>query len=253
MDELSLLRALTTRLPPLPKMRGLANHVARRFYLRQPRPLSEARVHGLRLQLDPAELTEGLMLFTPQLFDRREIAFLRQHLRPGDTFLDLGAHVGLYGLVAATVVGPGGRVLAVEPEPISRERLVAHIRANRLPWVQVEAVGLSDRAETRHLAPGPLGNRGSTRLVEEGDSEPVPCLTVSELLAEHGIAQVDGAKLDLEGADARVLARWLTDGPLPRFLVVEQLPGADLVRILTGHGYRHRRGTRDNLLAWRDG
>lgn len=253
-DELRLLRAITRRFPPWPKMKGVANHLVRRAYTRKQRPAVEAEVLGLRMALDPHELVDGLLLFVPHLFDRAERRFLERHLRPGDTFLDLGAHIGFYALLAARTVGPDGRVVAVEPDPVSRARLVRHLEGNGLTWVEVEAVGLSDRRERRRLVPGPSGNRGATRLVpsaKAGGIE-VDCLPIADLLDRLQITDVAAAKLDLEGLDADALTAWLDAWPparWPRALIVE---GGERVRsLLTARGYRVRRGSRHNLLALR--
>src|SRR5260370_1106652 len=50
-------------------------------------------------------------------FEFREQAFLWSFLREGDTFLDIGAHCGLFSALASHVIGQDGRVLAFEPNP----------------------------------------------------------------------------------------------------------------------------------------
>src|SRR6202166_2263762 len=53
-------------------------------------------------------------------FEKAEMAFVERFLRPGMIVLDLGAHHGLYSLLASKIVGAEGRVFAFEPSP--RER-----------------------------------------------------------------------------------------------------------------------------------
>ena len=48
-------------------------------------------------------------------FEATERAFLNHFLRPGDVFVDVGANIGLFTLIAAARVGPAGRVVAFEP------------------------------------------------------------------------------------------------------------------------------------------
>jgi len=244
-------------------MLGVVNHVARRAFLRRPREPVAVRARGLRLVLDPAELTEGLILFAPQLFDRRELRALQRTLRPGDVFLDLGAHVGFYALLAARWVGASGRVLAVEPEPTSRARLLRHVADNGLAQVEVIEVGVSEQDETRTLRRGPPGNRGASGFLRAtGEPVEVRCRPVAALLAERGIARVAAAKLDLEGFEHRVLRAWLAPLPAaerPRLLVVEHHPeqiaaaGGDTRALLADLGYQVRRAGRHNLLARLDG
>lgn len=259
--ELRLLRGITSRLPPLPKMAGVGNHLARRFYLRKPRAPVVAEVRGFQMELDPAELVDGLLLFGPQLHDRREVRFLERHLRPGDTFLDLGAHIGFYSLLASRLVGPEGRVLSVEPEPVSFEHLSGNLDRNRADNVLPVRVGLSDRPETRTLYVDVSGNRGSSSFLRKnGLPVAVTCTTLPALMAERGLTTASVAKLDLEGMEYRVLRTWFeaVEAPeRPRALVVEHHPllvgpaGGDTPALLRGAGYRLRRGSRHNLLAVR--
>jgi FkbM family methyltransferase len=69
------------------------------------------------------------------------LKFIEKHLKPGGTFVDVGANVGLFSLLAARVAGPGGRVIAIEPAPVAAAALRATVSANGLEaLVQVEEV-----------------------------------------------------------------------------------------------------------------
>jgi hypothetical protein len=87
---------------------------------------------------------------TPVLAQQRvlepgETDFLESRLRAGMTFLDLGAHIGYFSLVAGRLVGPRGLVLAFEPDPRNFELLLANVWRNglanvvRFPWAVGEA------------------------------------------------------------------------------------------------------------------
>lgn len=253
--ELALWLAVCRRLPPKPKMAGIANHIARRLYLRRPRGLVEARIEGFDLSLDPTDLTEGLWLFAPQLLDREELAFLRRHLQPGATFADLGAHIGRYTLFAAHRVGPTGRVVAVEPDPRSNERLRLHLARNRLDVVVLDAaIGASSGEGTLTL--GPPSNRGASSILDGEHGIQVSIQTLAEALAQAGIQQLTAAKLDLEGAEFAVLSAWLptlTREQRPRALIVERHPArlehGDVLELLAEHDYQVTPSGRFNVLA----
>ena len=72
-----------------------------------------------------------------------EIELVRAILRPGDVFVDGGANIGLFSLVAASRVGPAGRVLAFEPASSTRAQLSRNVTLNRFDWIDVrpEALG----------------------------------------------------------------------------------------------------------------
>jgi FkbM family methyltransferase len=65
-------------------------------------------------------------------------------LHSGDTFFDVGAHAGWISLVAARIVGPGGRVVAFEPSPALAGLIRYHKRMNRTSAIRVEQVAVTD-------------------------------------------------------------------------------------------------------------
>jgi FkbM family methyltransferase len=259
--ELRAWLAWTRRLPAWPRAAGVANHVARRAFLRRPRTLVTADVHGFAMTLDPSELVDGLLLFCPHLVDRSERAFLLASLRAGDVFLDLGAYIGSYALWAARVVGHTGRVIAAEPDAVARERLTRNIADNDLA-IDVAPVALSDRTGTAWLGRAAPGNRGGSSLLKRGaPGVTVPCTTLLDLVTRAGVRRIEGAKLDLEGMEFRVLRRFFSDAPAslrPGFLIVEHHPslvaasGGDLLGLLRQNGYATTPASRHNHLAVRN-
>jgi len=77
-------------------------------------------------------------------FEWAERQFIRQFLKPGDTFVDVGANIGLFTLIAAKTVGPKGRVIAFEPTPQVYRRLNFNIQLNSLKKVIARQEALSD-------------------------------------------------------------------------------------------------------------
>jgi FkbM family methyltransferase len=140
----------------------------------------------------------------------QEAALVRRSLREGDTFVDVGAHVGFLSLSAVHAVGPGGRVVAVEPHP----DLVAELRRN------VVLNGLDGIITVVHSAatarPGTVtlhgyadpGNRGVStldRCAGGGPAVEVPGAPLDSLLDAAGVGEVGLVKIDVEGAEAGVL------------------------------------------------
>jgi FkbM family methyltransferase len=76
------------------------------------------------------------------LLEPGEMAFVLHALRPGELFVDVGANVGVYSVIAAGAVG--AEVIAVEPVPVTHDRLQANLRLNRLPHVEAHHCGLAD-------------------------------------------------------------------------------------------------------------
>jgi FkbM family methyltransferase len=143
-------------------------------------------------------------------FENAEIRFTERYLQRGMTILDVGAHQGLYTLLASKRVGPKGRVISFEPSPRERRWLVRHVRLNFCRNVRVEG---SDEDWGNSLRPPAV--KGSTRRVR------VEVISLDDYLAKNKNRPVDFVKLDVEGAELEVLKgaqRLLTERPRPVIL-----------------------------------
>jgi FkbM family methyltransferase len=94
--------------------------------------------------------------------DRQEIRFVRAHLAPGDTAVDIGAHKGAYAYWMHRAVVPGGRVVCFEPQPELARYLERMKRTLRLERLEVEPQALSSRSGEQSLTvpgegPSPSG------------------------------------------------------------------------------------------------
>lgn len=129
-----------------------------------------------------------------------ELNALRRLLRPGDVFVDCGANIGLWTLVAAEAVGLSGRVVAFEPSPTTFSRLQRHT-GDALPQACLHNVAVGrDRSTVFLLCPE---EHNLARLVSEGVSGAfgVPCVPLNEVV----VGTVHGIKLDVEGAELAAL------------------------------------------------
>jgi FkbM family methyltransferase len=245
--ELKVLRSLTTRLPRVTGA-GIVGNVVRDFYARRERPRVVVPVQGALMELEPSENVDGSLLFCPQLYDRRELAALLPALVPGDVFVDVGAHIGVYALLAARRVAPGGRVIAIEADPGNHERLVGNVRRNPELAIATVCVAVSDTEGAARLALNTTGNRsGNSMLVGGNDAIEVACRPLAAVLRDQGADRVDGMKLDIEGMEFRVLRRYLDDVPeagRPRIIVLEhqvrwiEAAGGNAAALLEDAGYR---------------
>ncbi|MBG9389064.1 FkbM family methyltransferase [Caenimonas aquaedulcis] len=101
---------------------------ARRLYPREARKGRFALPRGARMELDLDAYPDCTMAFG--LYEVETARAVRALLRPGDVFVDAGANVGYFSLLAAQCVGDRGRVHAFEPFPPNRERLRGNVEAN---------------------------------------------------------------------------------------------------------------------------
>jgi len=153
------------------------------------------------------------------VFERENQRLLTRLLRPGDRFVDVGANVGFFTLLGARRVGSGGGVLAFEPLESNLELLRRHVELNGASQVSVIPTALADRSGR-----GSFGHQGSpsqARLDPRGETT-VEIDTLDNALERKGWDSVRAVKVDVEGAEARVLRgarRTMAAARPPAFLV----------------------------------
>ena len=169
--------------------------------------------------------------------------FLGENVGADDVFYDVGAHIGFFSVCAASL---GARVVAVEPDPANASRLRMNASLNGLAIEVVEAAAWH---ETGRAALVPGGSAKEFR-VEQGEG--VASVALDDLARRYGAPTV--VKLDVEGAEARVLAgaRHILAESMP--VVVCELHGVEQaaeVPVLL-HGYRVTElGSPDRIVARR--
>jgi FkbM family methyltransferase len=202
---------------------------------------------GMRLRLDLRESLQRDFLFG--LYDRVELGLVRDWLRGGGDFVDVGAHVGMYSVAAALALGGRGRVLAFEPNPGAREQLEANLALNGCEGVIVSAAAVSDAVGETVLhvpaTPDPSFSSLEAGRFAEGEPVAVETTTVDAAVREHGLRPAV-VKIDVEGGELAVAAGMEETLSLRPALVVEVDPesGAELERRLAARDYRAYRVSR---------
>jgi FkbM family methyltransferase len=134
--------------------------------------------------------------------------FLAATLRRGATFVDVGAYIGPYALLASRIVGPEGVVHAFEPDPVARHGLERNLSGNAASNVEVSSHALSDRAGLEWLSEAGddrLFGNSESMLSPEGGTLRVSTVTLDDFCRERAI-RPDVVKIDVEGAEDRVVA-----------------------------------------------
>ena len=143
-------------------------------------------------------------------FETAELAFVHRFLRTGVTVLDVGAHHGLYTLLASKRVGKRGQVFSFEPSPRDRRALRLHIILNWCWNVVAQrcALGNENGHAELFVVQGSQTACNSLRppIVESGTARVrVQIIRLDDWVAEQKIGTVDFIKLDVEGAEMAVL------------------------------------------------
>ena len=112
----------------------------------------EIDVAGYRFRCNLAEHIQRTIFMWG--YDQDAFQFIRSRVRPGDTFVDVGANVGVYSLIASQIVGPAGRVISVEPNPATFARLSRTVTENNISNITLCNVGLADTSARIELFTG---------------------------------------------------------------------------------------------------
>jgi FkbM family methyltransferase len=123
-------------------------------------------------------------------------------VREGSVVFDVGAHVGFYTLLAATLVGPRGRVYAFEPLPANIHYLKAHLSLNRISNVTVIEKAVSESAGTAMFA---IESSSSMAHFAEQGEITVPTVSLDDLFLQGEVPAPDFIKIDVESAEWLVL------------------------------------------------
>jgi FkbM family methyltransferase len=197
---------------------------------------------------------ESFCVYVAGSFEPNEFAFLDRTLRRGMTVVDVGANDGLYTLFAAGRVGRRGRVLAFEPSSRERRVLNRNIALNRLRNVVVIPSALANEPGQATLQIAPSLHGGHNTLggfahkgVDAIATEQVEVETLDAVVARLAITKVDAIKVDVEGAELKVLegARDVLHRSRPVLLIEanddalrkQEATTADLVTLLRSLGY----------------
>lgn len=205
---------------------------------------------GVPLRLDVGHWTTREYYFANELYEPMTVRHLTSHLGTGGVFVDVGANSGYFTLIAAGLVGSGGRVIAFEPNPAVRRRLEQNVRRNGFDdRVDIAACALSDRNAERVPLFVPTFDGLATLVPEQTHAASalagapaidVATRTFDDWLAASSIDTVAMMKIDVEGAEMAVLAGMrtsLASGRVRR-VILETAKDSAAHRLLVCLGFR---------------
>jgi FkbM family methyltransferase len=144
-------------------------------------------------------------------FEGKTIEVFLSHLKEGDTFLDIGANVGMFSLVASRILKNKGVIHAFEPSQATYDTLNQNIINNKCDNVNIHRLALSDSEGTMTLSTPTndygtdafaylSGNKDVTE-TKNNQSQTVQVRTLDNFLTDNKISKVDVIKIDIEGAE----------------------------------------------------
>ncbi|MEX1666960.1 FkbM family methyltransferase [Zhongshania arctica] len=141
-------------------------------------------------------------LRTEQCWEPYETQLVITHFKAGGIFVDVGANIGYYTLLASDIAGPTGKILSYEPDVENFALLQENVRLNDLQNVALHALALSDRNEDGELFLS-TDNFGDHRIYSDGGerhSRPIKLVHGDQHL-ESQTQHIDFLKIDTQGAE----------------------------------------------------
>ncbi len=155
------------------------------------------------------------------IWEPYETALVLAALQPGDVFVDVGANIGYYPVIAADSVGPDGAILAFEPDPDNFRLLEENLRLNGCDQVATAfRAGLADTTGPGHLYLSE-DNAGDHQIFATGGDRRSLAVTLyngADFLRNR-LTRLDLLKIDVQGAEYAVMA-----GLLPLLVALPRVP-----------------------------
>jgi len=188
----------------------------------------------------------GRAIFLYGVYEIATTKFVTAALQPGDCFVDVGANVGYYSVLAGTRVGPAGEVHAFEPVPRLRCQLQRNVEMNGLHNVVAhESAVWSEEGEIAFYETLSAENSGISSVFPGPARTAMPCkvgATTLDELARRIRRRIDLIKIDVEGGELAVFEggpRLLDSAEAP-VLIFEAFEIGPPARLLERHGYEVR-------------
>jgi FkbM family methyltransferase len=175
--------------------------------------------HTLQLQVDRKKTAQGRIydcFSISQLYEPGMSRLLAEVLQEGDGVVDVGAHIGYFTVLAASLVGPHGKVLAFELEEENYQQLRANIALNNFSHVLAWQGALgADNTSTQFFVNSDddgghalwnIGNQsangGSRRQCQTRRTQ---MMTLDAILNQHAVGAVKLIKISATGAEYDVI------------------------------------------------
>jgi FkbM family methyltransferase len=205
------------------------------------RPIPFGPLSGMRWEHDASlPLWYRIGLYEPDV-----ARLIQRHLRPGDSFWDVGANAGYHSLVAARSVGTTGCVVLLEPDPyvarIARRQVDLNRMGARVVIVQAAVSDSAGRIEFT-ITPNNRMSAISSVVQSRGQIDTVVAVTLDQLSERYGTP--DLIKMDIEGGETLALlgAQNLLSDPLKRPRILLSTHGREAEEfcreVIAGAGYR---------------
>ena len=217
----------------------------------------DIKYHNIRFRLYPHDnAIESKMIVSSKFREAKELEVISKYLRNGGTFLDIGANIGYYSLMAANLGAT--RIIGIEPNPVVLKRFKENIRFNGFEKkIKTFRLGIGEKIENRDLYLSEV-DLGSSSVLENKDSLnkiTIKVLPLDVFLKRESVGRVDVMKIDIEGFEDKALFPYfktLDKKLYPRLILMEDSSkkhwDKNILEWLLNNGYNVISRTRGNVL-----
>lgn len=183
-------------------------------------------IYNFKMKIDPIEdngIERAIYYFGT--YEKGTLDVIGKMLTLGDTFVDIGANIGLMSLYASYAVGDSGKVISFEPNPKTHEMLKDNINLNNRQNIKPESFAISSETKDSKIYDRWDVNRGGASLIKHSESD--QSYDIKEIVFSDYFSQTDEIKLikiDVEGYELEVLKgakKFITESQNPPMMVVE--------------------------------
>lgn len=163
-------------------------------------------ITGSLIELPVSDL-HGYPFIFHGFYEWRNVAICAAVCHRGDTVIEVGANVGTETVCFADIVGPGGKVVALEPDPRNCARLCRMVELNGFAHVQIEACAAGEEEKEVWFVPAEdpdwsgVGHIGARK---EPSAVAVRCRSLDGFLGRE-VSAVQAVFMDVEGYEVAVL------------------------------------------------
>lgn len=165
-------------------------------------------LQGDRFAVDTLDLIQRY-LYLFGVWEPHMTAWLRRSLKPGDTFIDVGANIGVFSVLGSRLAGPAGRVVAIEASPTFHRQVLQHAALNGCENIRAVNTAVSDERKTLTFVLASSNNLGANSAVPyAGPAESefqIEALPLADVLQPEEVARARVIKIDVEGAEGGVV------------------------------------------------
>ena len=163
------------------------------------------QLDNFSMYLSRSDLAVGAAIASSRAYEPHVTRVLNERLGPGMTFLDVGANIGFFSLLAASLVGPSGKVFSIEPNPRNVKALQASKDLNDFEQIQVLQAAAGASWEILFLNTD--HSNGVVSAAAGGIADLLSRETVLScpIDAIVGTTKVDLIKIDVEGFEFKAL------------------------------------------------